>query len=422
LLHQLVLLKNANLDLVNTVISTISSDDDGTILVLGALARNNNITIQKVVVDELLSRLDMVLTSEAMAILIYALGNTGSKLAIFPLLSTLQYDDIDIQISTIRSLGSHLDEPTVQQAIITFLPLTDEDKILEEILKIMIDAFENMILTNPSKELIDSLINSTIQLENPNLYELLAKYLYHLKIDGVDVYLDLLKQQHNYGDLQHDSVSDMYKNDSRVKRGSDWDENDSDYNVVASYYQRRSDVTKYPNHKAYIWGKSFGVSKMNMEVGAGAFSGLNINLADAGFKFYAKIAAKVNIFGLTINVLDMEVSIGASMKALHYKIYLKQGSTVEIDRGVNILLFSVPKKYTTTISKTREIFSRRWPIFIYVGTLNVDIKGELIAAMKICYCAKVEYPPILGIKGSIVPELSLSLRVTAGTYTSILVN
>ena len=81
-----------------------------------------------------------------MTTLIYALGNSGSKLAVLPILSTLQYDNIDIQISAIRSLASHLDQPVVQQAIITLLPLTDEDKILEEILKILIDSFESKIL------------------------------------------------------------------------------------------------------------------------------------------------------------------------------------------------------------------------------------------------------------------------------------
>ena len=311
LLYQIALIKNANLDLVNTVISCIHSNDAGIILVLGALARNSNVTVQEVIIDELLRRLNTVLSSsnnEAVTTLIYALGNSGSKLAIFPLLSTLQYDDIDIQISVIRSLASHLDQPVVQQAIITLLPLTDEDKVLEEILKILIDAFENKILTSPSEEMINAIIKSAIQLENPNLYELVAKYLHQLKLDGIDIYLDSLKQQHNYGEVQHDRISDLYKNDSRVKRSSDWDENYSDYDVVASYSQRKSDVINYPLHKAYIYGKTFGVDKLNMKVGAGAFAGINLNSTSFGFKFFVKAVAKVYVFGLPFNVLDMEAS------------------------------------------------------------------------------------------------------------------
>ena len=238
----------------------------------------------------------------AVTTLIYALGNSGSQLAISPLLSTLQFDDIDIQISAIRSLAFHLDQPAVQEAIINVLSLTDEDKILEEILKTLIDAFENMILTNPSKELVDATVNSAIQLENPNLYELLVRYLEQLKLDKADIYLDLLNQQHNYGDLQRDHVSDLHKNDSRVKRGSDWDQYNPNYDIVASYSQRRSDVTEYPYHVAYILGKKFGVDHLNLKIGAGAFAGFYVSCSTARYKFFAKAAAKVNVFGLTINV------------------------------------------------------------------------------------------------------------------------
>ena len=423
MLYQLVLLKNANLDLVNTVISSIPSNDDVIILVLGALARNSNIKIQKIVVDELLRRLNKVLSSsntEAMSIVIYALGNTGSKTAIFPLLSILQYDDIDIQIAAIRSLGSHLDEPIVQKGIINSLQLTDEDKILEEILKILINAFENMILTNPSKEMINALINSAIQTKNPNLYELLAKYLHQVNTDEVDIYIDLLKQQHNYGDLQREVISDVHTNESRVKRGSDWDQYYSDYDVVASYSQRRSDVTNYPNHRAYIWGKTFGVDKLNMKVGVGAFAGIYINPTIVRFKFYAKAVAKVNVFGKTINVVDIEMSGYTSGQILHYKHYLKQGNSVDRNDNKMIKLGLEYKNDVASIAKSREIFYMRWPIFIYVGTLNVYIRGTLTSRMDISLSANMLLLPP-AVNCSIDTKLSLDLRVTGGAYASLLV-
>ena len=76
-------------------------------------------------------------------------------------------------------------------------------------------------LMSSSEETINVIIKSAIQLENPNLYKLFAKYFHQLKLDGIDIYLDSLKQQHNYGEVQHDCVSDSHKNDYRVKRGSD---------------------------------------------------------------------------------------------------------------------------------------------------------------------------------------------------------
>ena len=426
LLYQIALSKNANLDLVNTVISSIHSNNDGIILVLGALARNNNVTIQEVIIDELLQRLNTVLSSsdnEAVTTLIYALGNSGSKLAVSPLLSTLQYDDIDIQIqiSVIRSLASHLDQPVVQQAIITLLPLTDEDKILEEILKILIDAFENKILTNPSKEMINAIIKSAIKLENPNLYELVAKYLHHLKIDVVDIYLDLLKQQRNYGEVQHDRISDLYKNDSRVKRGSDWDENNSDYDVVSSYSQRKSDVINYPFHKAYIYGKTFGVDKLNMKVGAGAFAGININSTSIGFKFYVKAVAKIYVFGLPLNVLDMEASGSTLGNTLVFKLYLKHGDSVDKNEIKKIELGPNLKKDTTNIAGSRDILNLRWPIFVYVAPIYVDIEGTVSSRMSYGICASMSILPITA-SGNVDEKLSLDLRVTAGTFVSLLVN
>ena len=425
LLYQLALMKNASLDLVNTVINNIPSSDDSIVLVLGALARNTNLTVQKVAVDELLKRLNTMLASgntESVTTLIYALGNSGSKMAISPLLVTLQYDNIDIQISTIRSLESHLDQPVVQQAIIALLPLTEEHKILEEILKILIDAFENMILTTPNEQLIDAIMKSIIQFENPNLYELLEKYLQKLKINDVDIYLDLLKQQENYGDLRHDQVNSLHKNDTRVKRGSQWDENNPDYDVVTSYSQRKDDVLNYPYHKAYIWGKTFGVDKLNMKVGAGAFAGVNINLTNANLKIYTKAVAKVNVFGREINVVDMELSGSSSGKELVYNLYLKQGKSIEKNDKKTVELQLVPIRETANIARTREIFDRSWPIFLYVATLHVNIKGTLTSKMQVDTSVSVSlYPqPNATISGD--AQLSLELRITAGTYASLVVN
>ena len=424
LLYQLALIKNPSLELVNTVISSISSNDDAIILVLGALGRTSNITVQNVAVDELLKRFNTALSSnnnDAITTLIYALGNSGSKLSIFPLLSALHFDDIDIQISSIRSLASHLDQQAVQQAIITLLPLTDEDKILEEVLKILIDAYENKVLTNPSEELISTVIKCAVKLDNPNLYELATKYLDYLNFDGLNVYLDLLKQQHNYGEVQRDHISDLYKNGSRVKRGTDWDERNSDYDVVASYAQRRNDVIDYPYHKAYIWGRTLGVDDMKLKVGAGAFAGISINSTNTSFKFYAKVVAKVCIFDIPLNVLDMETSINNVGKTLFYKIYLKQGNSVDRNENRKIELALNLTKDAINIDRSRDIFYMRWPLFLYITTINLYLKGTVSSGMNIGTFAGISFLPPFA-KGGVDTKLSLALRISGGTFVSLLVN
>ena len=186
-----MLIKNSSLELVNTVISSISSNnDDELILALGALVRSSDLLVQKVVINELLERLNKVLSSgdvEASTTLIYALGNSRSKLIVFPLLPSLEHSDIDIQISAIRSLKFHLDQPDVEEAIIALLHSSEEDIILEEVLNALLYSFQNKILISPSKELITAIMNSAVQLENPHLYELVGKYLYDAKVDGTDI-------------------------------------------------------------------------------------------------------------------------------------------------------------------------------------------------------------------------------------------
>ena len=425
LLNQLVLINNASLDLVNTIISSIhSNDDDSIILVLGALARNTDLVTQKVIVDELLKRLNTVLSSsnnEALSTLIYALGNSGSKLAISTLLSALQISDIDIQISAIRSLASHLDQPVVQQAIITLLPLTDEDKILEEVLKILIDAYENKVLINPSEELIGTVVKCAVQLDNPNLYEPAVKYLESLKIDWAEIYLNLLKQQHNYGDLQHIIISDMNKNDSRTKRGLDWDENNSDYNMVASYSDRRSDVTNFPKHKAYIWGDTFGISNLNMKVGVGGFAGIGLSSSNMNYKLYARGAADIHVFGRNYDIVDFEISRSAIGNYVHDKIYVAQASYLNSNTKTKVKPKCV--KTSSGISGSAQIMNTDISIYVFVGYISTDISGRVSFGLSWGLCACLSLPPLSEPSTTCNANLKLSFRmgVSGDTSTTLLV-
>ena len=364
-------LRNASLYLVNTIISTNPSNDDNIILVLGALGRYSSATVQKVIVDEVLKRLNVVITSTnttgTLSILNYALGNSGSKLAIGALLLGLQNDDIDVQISAIRSLGYHLDQPIVQDAFIASLTLTDEDKVLEEILMILLDAFDSMILTTPSKELLNAIVNCAIKLENPNLYELLIKYLQKIDVD-VEVYLNLLKQQDNYGEVVREHITDTNGTDSRIKRGTDWDEANSDYDVVASFSQRRWDVNNYPKHKAYIWGKTYGVDKLNAKVGAGGFIGADN--AYRYFKVFGKAVAKVNIFGRTYDMAYIEDHDRTTRNKLYHNVYVRLSSFVA--RGdFEPFKFDSCSKFQGNLWNTGEytIFDSEFRIFVFVGSL-----------------------------------------------------
>ena len=418
-----MLIKNSSLELVNTVISSISSNnDDELILALGALVRSSDLLVQKVVINELLERLNKVLSSgdvEASTTLIYALGNSRSKLIVFPLLPSLEHSDIDIQISAIRSLKFHLDQPDVEEAIIALLHSSEEDIILEEVLNALLYSFQNKILISPSKELITAIMNSAVQLENPHLYELVAKYLYDAKVDGTDTYMDMLRQQHNYGDLQYDYVSETDGNYSRIKRGSDWDESNSDYNIIDSYSTRRSDVKNYPAHKAYIYARSFSAGSLGMSVGVGAFSGMAIGSRSLSYKHFAKAAANVDLFGRTYSLASLEISRYTYANTLYEKRYLKRGSSTL--RNDDSKVSALCKKTTTRYdSYTAEIFKFGTSFYVYVASINFDVSGKASFDVSLGRCTCLTNPPPTA-KANTDLTLSFSLSVTGDTSVSLAV-
>ena len=423
LLHQLMLLKNASLELVNTVIGIISNNNDNDlILVSGALAGNSDFLVQKVIVKELIERLNLMLSSSdvgAVTTLIYALGNSRSKLIVNPLLPTLEHNDIDIQISAIRSLKFHLDQPDVEQAIIALLHLSREDIILEEVLNALLYTCQNKILTSPSKGLIIAIMNRAVQLKNPHLYELVAKYLHELKIDDIDIYMGILKHHDNYGDLQYDYVSGADGNYSKIKRGTDWDSSYSSYNSVSSYSTRRSDVTNYPNHRAYIYGQSFDISSLGMTVGIGAFSGMAIGSRSVSYKQFAKATADVNLFGFSYSVASLEISTYTYGDHSYQKIFLKRGSSTRKNEDSKVSP-QCKRKTTNIDGYSAQIFKREISFYVYITSIDFDISGTASFDVSTggCTCL-TNSPPTAKVNSDL--GLSFSLSVSGSTSVSLTV-
>ena len=419
LLHQLVQLKKAGSNLVDTVISVNPSNDDSLLLVLGALARNNDAAIQTKVVKELLRRLNVAKStgnsSEAVVSINYALSNTGSRLSIDALLSSLSHDDVDTQISAIRGLDVHTDQLAVQQALITLLKTSAEDAVLEEVMTILNDALNNKVLQNPSKELLNAIVDMTIKLESANLYELVIQYLKLVGTKEAQEMINIIIQQHNYGQVTNEHVNNMAGN-SRIKRGSDWDSTSSSYNIVASYSQRRSDVITYPTHKAYIWGKTYGVSKLNAKVGVGAFVGAYCGGTTNRLKVFGKAITKVHVFGKDINIGHLEYADYTSGNYLYHKVYLKLGSTVHVNIN-NRYDLSCRSSRKTLWDTSRTVFNFRYPYFVFVATITFSIRGtaNTKSTAGVCMC-----PLRLTACANVRP--SITLRITGGAEASLIVS
>ena len=410
-------LEKAGSDLVDTVISANPSNDDNLLLVLGALARNNDAAIQSKVVKELLRRLNVDKSTDNSSIVSinYALGNTGSRLAINALLSSLSHDDVNTQISAIRGLDVHANQPAVQQALITLLKTSTEDAVLEEVMAILNDALNNKVLQNPNKELLNAIVDMTIKLENANLYELIIQYLKLVGTNEAQEMISIITQQHNYGQVTNERANDM-TGIPRIKRGSDWDASDSLYDSVASRSHRRRDVVNYPTHKAYIWGREHGVSKLKYKVGVGAFVGAYCGGTTNRFKNFAKAVTKAHVFGKVYNIGHLEYADYTSGNYLYHKVYLKLRSNVIININ-NRYDLSCRSSRKTLWNTTRNIFEFQHLYFIYVASLTYNVRGiaDTRSTAGVCMCP-------LNLTACANLSLSITLRVTGGAEAMLLVS
>ena len=423
LLHQLSQVTNARPELIDTIINTNPSNEDGLLLILGALARNNDAAIQSKVVNELIRRLEAAKSSgnssEYIVTINYALGNTGSRLAIDALLSGLDHDDLDIQVAVIRSLNVHLDQPAVQQALITLLAKITEDKVLEEGLIILKDGFDNNVLRNPNKTLLNAIVNATIRLENPNLYKLLIEYLTAVGTDEALKDIIIIMQQENYRDVMHERTA----GDSRVKRG--WDSTNSFYNLVASYYDRRSDVLTYPNYKYNLMGRNYGVNSLYFQVGAGTFAGTDTGTTAGTYisiitntkqmKFFMKVAARVIVLGKTIEVARLEYSERTSGSSRYHKVYVKLGSTVRTNTYKKSS-DGCKSSNGNMWYKSGSVLFYRYNYYVFIATISFYISGTASTRGDggICMCpgrwsACAEFTP------------SATLRITGGASVNLAV-
>ena len=386
LLHQLAQISNAGPELVDTVININPSNDDDLLLVLGALARNNDHAIQTVVVDELLRRLDTVKSStnntDLIILLNYALGNTGSKLAINALLSSLDHDDIDTQVSVIRGLGVHLDQQSVQNSLIILLNETVEGDILDEVIVILKDAYHDKILVSPSEDLLDIIVKTAVKLESPELYELLIQYLALVGTDDAQQHIDRLQQQHNYGQDAYTWMSDG----SRMKRG--WDDYNSDWDKLAPYSWRINDVKNYPNYKSYIlWNRKYGVSQMNLQTIAGAFVGTYCSSFTSRMKSYAKVTVDAHVLGYTYNIASLRYTDYTSSSYISRYVYMKLWRTVYINRHSQISSGSSCYRGSQSIWDIyKSFFNYQFTFDIYGFPIRFYVEGSALTRGDVDAC------------------------------------
>ena len=258
--------------------------------------------------------------------------------------------------------------------------------------------------------MLNAIVNATIRLENPNLYELLIKYLTLVGTDDAVRHINRILQLYNYGEVMHEHTA----GDTRVKR--QWDSTDSFYDLVASYYDRRSDVLNYPQYKSYLMGRNYGINKLYLQIGAGTFSGAYCSGYTKRLKFFNKVAARVILLGSTLELARLEYTEMTSGSCRYQKIYVKLGSTVltNIYRRSYISCTSLDGNFWY---KSNRVFTFQYNYYVYVATINFYLYGTVSTWGNggVCMC-----PSSLSACVHVTP--SVTLRVTGGASVNLAVS
>ena len=393
--------KNPHLKFVKMVEQFISLDAtsaDPLLLAYGSLASSGSGATEQHIISFLLQRLDSIreLANNTWPLihLIHALGNSGSKLCIEAVVPFLHHQDLDVQLAAIGAMGMHTTEPKVQDAFTDILRLATMEEQVETITQTLIEGLEHRSKADgeedsPDSEMLLFLVYGAMQSNNTKLHELVLHYLQQLNTQDAREFIDTLS---DYVSKNPGSEGNTYyvheensTDKSRVRRGSDWDASNSIYNLVASYAQRKSDVQTYPLHKAYIWGKKFGLNKIYMQVAAGGFAG--IKTGGTGYKLFAKAIAQGHAFGKTATALRAEFLRRRSGNSIYQKIYAKVvGKTLINEAGY--LPFGCNSVTKTLYSTNIKVFYLKFSVFIYVGTLDfyVGLYAKLSLHLKLSFC------------------------------------
>ena len=316
----------------------VSTDNhlDTLLLAYGALASKTTVESEQKIVTFLLSRMEEAPRSAmTMVHYIHALGNTGSLFALDTIISFHNHSDLEVQLASIRAMRKLVHNPLVEETMTSLLQTT-------------LAHYEHVVA------IAETLSEG-------------AKYLEERNVD----YIPSMELQ-----VALVEALELVKNSSRERRGTDWDESNPDYDIVASQASRAADVQNYPNHKAYIWGKTLGNDDANVKIGAGVFAGYHPTCPN--LKAFGKAIAQANLLNKwSWNILHAEALLEKTDSQLRMKLYFKQLDNVLTDWSSTINCATPPM---TVYSSPRISLPRlSYSVFIYVGTLTLYLQPHVQA-------------------------------------------
>ena len=349
----------------------ISADNhlDPLLLAYGALGSDTTVASEQRIVTFLLNRMEEAPRSALTMIhYIHALGNTGSPFALDTITSFLNHSAVEVQLASISAMRKLINDPLVEETLTSILQSTPAHHehvvaIAETLSEGAKYLEEKDVDYKPSMELQTTLVASAVQLGDVELAELILSFVEMFETP----------ESEGLSEALEDTIATELSQ-SRERRGTDWDASNSDYNIVASQSSRAADVRNYPNHRAYIWGRTLGISQANIKFGAGYFLGHRC----PNLKAFGKAIARAKLLRWSWNLLHAETLLEHSYGRVRTKLYFKVLSNVLTDLSATVTWPGTNCATTPprNLYSTRRYYLARvsYSIFIYVGTLSLHLR------------------------------------------------
>ena len=414
-------IRNASPALLTELENELNSTDnhlDPLLLAYGALASETTVESEQRIVTFLLNRMEEAPRSVmTMVHYIHALGNTGSLFALDTIISFHNHSDLEVQLASISAMRKLINDPLVEETLYSILqsmPTSYEHvvAIAETLSEGAKYLEERDIDYTPSMELQTALVASAVQLGDVELAELVLSFVETFETPDSEGLVEALE------DIITTELSQ-----NRERRGTDWDESNSDYDIVASQGSRAADVRNYPNHRAYIWGKTLGISQANLKLGAGFFVGYHPTCPN--LKVFGKAIVRANLLRWSWNILHAEVLLEKTNTQVRRKLYFKVLNNVHVDISSTISwsgtrCATIPR--TTTSTPRYSLGRLSYSIFIYVARLtlsvqphvqgHIDVQAELCASSRRirAFCSispRVTFTVTGGVTGNLLVRVSV---------------
>ena len=356
----------------------ISSDvhsTDPILLAYGAIVPRASPELQQRMVLFLTSRLPEAETnSTSLVHHILSLGNSGSPQTSTHLIDYLSHPETDIQLIAIFAMRFMMSVPAIEQSLTDFLlkPNITEDH-LHAMIKSLLYGSERAAMQHQvkpySSDLANALVVLSVNVQNKELHSLLQGYLKDIGNEHSLQLLEFMKL------ATSGNTDERHSNETRLRRGTRWDEPSDVYNLVSPLGTRQNDVQRYQNRLSYIWGKKFGVSDINAQFAAGGFAGVSTS---GDYKLFGRAVAKAKCYDRSLTIVDFLVFRTKDSTSTHSRLYA-------VVMGINLINVnlrqgsSVCETISRPLYQTRKytVFDFTYSVFVVVGTLNFRLRATL---------------------------------------------